>query len=187
MSEMSELAEELLLETEEKMEKSLDSYQKELNTVRTGRANPNLLDSIFVDYYGALTPIKNMASVTVPEANQLYIKPYDRSSLKSIEAAIATSDLGLNPQADGTGIRIIIPKMTEERRRDLVKSVGKMEETAKVVVRNIRRDANDDLKKMKLPEDEEKGFLEDIQKLTDTYVVKVEKLTEIKEKELMTI
>lgn len=177
----------LLLEAEEKMEKSLESYQRELNTVRTGRANPNLLDAITVDYYGVQTPVKQIASISVPEASQLYIKPYDRSSLKAIETAIAVSDLGLNPQGDGTGIRIIIPKMTEERRRELVKVVGKMQEAAKVAIRNIRRDLNEALKKLSLPEDEEKGWLEDSQKITDDYMSKIEAITASKEKELLTL
>ena len=177
----------LLMEALEKMEKTVESYQKELNTVRTGRANPNLLDSIRVEYYGVLTPIKQISSISVPEASQLYIKPFDRSCLKSIEVAIATSELGLNPQSDGSGIRLIIPKMTEERRRELVKSVGKMQESAKVAIRNIRRDLNDAFKKLGLPEDEEKGWLEDSQKYTDEYVSKIEKMTAEKEKDLMTI
>ena len=177
----------LLMEALEKMDKTIESYQRELNTVRTGRANPNLLDSIRIDYYGVLTPIKQISSITVPEASQLYIKPFDRSCLKAIEVAIATSELGLNPQGDGVGIRLIIPKMTEERRRELVKSVGKMQETAKVGIRNIRRDLNDAFKKLGLPEDEEKGWLEDSQKATNEYIEKIEKITAEKEKELMTI
>ena len=177
----------LLMEAIEKMDKTVESYQRELNTVRTGRANPNLLDSIRIDYYGVLTPIKQISSISVPEASQLYIKPYDKSSLKAIEVAINTSELGLNPQGDGVGIRLIIPKMTEERRRELVKLVGKMQETAKVGIRNIRRDLNDGLKKLGLPEDEEKGWLEDSQKYTDEYIGKIEKLTQEKEKDLMTI
>ena len=177
----------LLMEALEKMDKTLESYQRELNTVRTGRANPNLMDSIRVEYYGVLTPVKQIASISVPEASQLYIKPFDRSCLKAIEVAIATSDLGLNPQGDGVGIRIIIPKMTEERRRELVRAVGKMQEAAKVAIRNIRRDLNDAIKKLGLPEDEEKGWLEDSQKTTDEYIEKIEKLTAIKEKDLMTI
>ena len=177
----------LLMEAIEKMDKTIESYQRELNTVRTGRANPNLLDSIRIDYYGVLTPIKQISSISVPEASQLYIKPFDRSCLKAIEVAIATSDLGLNPQGDGVGIRLMIPKMTEERRRELVKQVGKMQEAAKVAVRNIRRDLNDAIKKLGWPEDEEKGWLEDSQKYTDEYVAKIEKLTDEKEKELMTI
>ena len=147
----------------------------------------NLLDSIRIDYYGVLTPIKQISSITVPEASQLYIKPFDRSCLKAIEVAIATSELGLNPQGDGVGIRLIIPRMTEERRRELVKVVGKMQETAKVGIRNIRRDLNDAFKKLGLPEDEEKGWLEDSQKYTDEYIAKIEKMTAEKEKDLMTI
>ena len=177
----------LLMEALEKMDKTIESYQRELNTVRTGRANPNLLDSIRIDYYGVLTPIKQISSITVPEASQLYIKPFDKSCLKAIEVAIATSELGLNPQGDGVGIRLIIPKMTEERRRELVKSVGKMQEAAKVAIRNVRRDLNDAFKKLGLPEDEEKGWLEDSQKYTDEYIGKIEKMTAEKEKDLMTI
>ena len=177
----------LLMEALEKMEKTVESYQRELNTVRTGRANPNLLDSIRVEYYGVLTPVKQIASISVPEASQLYIKPFDRSCLKGIEVAIATSELGLNPQTDGVGIRLIIPKMTEERRRELVKLVGKMQENAKVAIRNIRRDLNDSIKKLGLTEDDEKGWLEDSQTNTNEYIEKIEKLTEVKEKDLMTI
>ena len=177
----------LLMEAIEKMDKTIESYQRELNTVRTGRANPNLLDSIRIDYYGVLTPIKQISSISVPEASQLYIKPFDRSCLKAIEVAIATSELGLNPQGDGVGIRLMIPKMTEERRRELVKQVGKMQEAAKVAIRNVRRDLNEAIKKLGLPEDEEKGWLEDSQKYTDEYVAKIEKLTAEKEKDLMTI
>ena len=177
----------LLMEAIEKMDKTIESYQRELNTVRTGRANPNLLDSIRIDYYGVLTPIKQISSISVPEASQLYIKPFDRSCLKAIEVAIATSELGLNPQGDGVGIRLMIPKMTEERRRELVKQVGKMQEAAKVAIRNVRRDLNEAIKKLGLPEDEEKGWLEDSQKYTDEYIAKIEKLTAEKEKDLMTI
>ena len=177
----------LMLEAEERMEKTLDAYQKELNTVRTGRANPNLLDQIRVEYYGVDTPIKQIASITVPEASQLYIKPYDKSILRAVEAAIATSSLGLPTVNDGQGIRLNIPKMTEERRRALTKDVQKMDEAAKVAIRNIRRDLNDSLKKLKLAEDDEKGYLEDSQELTNKYIKKVEEMTAIKDKELMTI
>lgn len=177
----------ILLETEEKMDKSIDSYQRELNTVRTGRANPKLLDNIMIDYYGVPTPVRQVGAISVPEASQLYIKPYDKSALKLIETAINASELGLNPQNDGNGIRLLIPQMTEQRRKELVKHVGKTQEGAKVAIRNIRRDANDDLKKMELAEDELKGYLEDVQKLTDKYIAKVETVTESKEKELLTI
>ena len=177
----------LMLEAEEKMEKSLDAFQKELNGVRTGRANPNLLDAIRIDYYGVETPIKQISSITVPEGNQLYIKPYDRSCLKLIETAIGTSDLGLPSSNDGQGIRLILPKMTEEKRREMVKEVARLQENAKVVIRNIRRDLNDALKKLELTEDDEKGYLEDSQELTNKYIEKVEKMAKVKEEEVMTI
>lgn len=177
----------ILLETEDKMDKALASYERELSTVRTGRANAALLDSIFIEYYGVLTPLKQVASITIPEANQLYIKPYDKSVCKDIERAISASSLGLTPQNDSNGIRLVLPQMTEERRRELTKVVGKMEEQAKVAIRNIRRDANDDIKKLDLPEDDEKGSLEDIQKLTDEKVASIEAITAKKNKDLMAI
>ena len=176
-----------LLESEEKMDNSISSYERELSTVRTGRASANLLDSISIDYYGVLTPVKQVSSITIPEANQIYIKPYDKSSIKLIETAIAASPLGLTPQSDGNGIRLILPKMTEERRRELVKLVGKMEETAKVHIRNIRRDLNDEIKKLELPEDDEKNALEEAQKLTDSKISKIEEITKKKNEDLMTI
>lgn len=177
----------ILLEAEESMDKAIASFERELTTIRTGRANPNLLDTINVMYYEVPTPVKQIASVTVPEANQLYIKPFDKSCLKDIEKAINASSLGLTPQNDGVGIRLILPAMTEQRRRELCKDVSKMEESAKVVVRNIRRDANDNLKKLDLPEDEEKGYLEDVQALTDKKIKKIEEISSSKEKELLTI
>ncbi len=176
-----------LLEGEEKMDNSIASYERELATVRTGRASANLLDTISIDYYGVQTPIKQLSSISIPEANQLYIKPYDKGSVKLIETAILASPLGLTPQSDGNGIRLVLPKMTEERRRELVKLVGKMEEQAKVHIRNIRRDLNDDIKKLELPEDDEKSALEDIQKLTDSKIVKIEGITKKKNEDLMTI
>ena len=177
----------VLLEGEEKMDKAIAAYERELSTVRTGRANASLLDSILIDYYGVPTPVKQISSISIPEANQLYIKPYDKSSLKTIETAIFASPLGLTPQNDGNGIRLILPKMTEERRRELVKQVGKMEETAKVAIRNVRRELNDDIKKLDLPEDDEKSTLEDVQKLTDEKIAKIVSITEIKNKDLMSI
>ena len=176
-----------LLEVEEKMDKTISNYKTELTTVRTGRANASLLDSIMIDYYGVPTPVKQVSSITVPEANQLYIKPFDKSSVKDIEKAIFSSPLGLTPQNDGNGIRLILPKMTEERRKELVKLVGKMEEQAKVAIRNLRRDLNDDIKKLALPEDDEKSSLEDAQTLTDKKIAELEKLTAEKSKELMSI
>lgn len=177
----------ILLETEEKMNKSIKAYHNELAQVRTGRANPALLDHVFVNYYGAPTQLKQMAAISTPEANQLYIKPFDRSVLKEIQTAITQANLGINPQADATGIRIVLPPMTEERRRELVKVVGKLSEEAKVAVRNCRRDANDSLKKLELPEDDEKSYLEDVQKLTDKKIEEIEKITKEKEHELLSI
>ena len=177
----------VILEGEEKMDKASQAYEHELSTVRTGRANANLLDSIQIDYYGVATPIKQISSVSIPESNQLYIKPYDKSSIKAIETAILASPLGLTPQSDGNGIRLILPKMTEERRKELVKLVGKMQEQAKVHVRNIRRELNDDVKKLALPEDDEKSTIEDVQKLTDQKIEKIEKITEAKNADLMAI
>lgn len=177
----------VLLEGEDKMDKAIQAYERELSTVRTGRANASLLDSIQIDYYGVMTPVKQISSITIPEANQIYIKPYDRGSVKTIETAIMASPLGLTPQSDGNGIRLVLPKMTEERRKEMVKLVGKMEEQAKVAIRNIRRDVNDDVKKLSLPEDDEKGYLEDVQKLTDKKIVKIESITQDKSNELMSI
>ncbi|MCR5461750.1 MAG: ribosome recycling factor [bacterium] len=177
----------VLLETEEKMEKTVQSMLKEFSKIRTGRASANILDSITIDYYGSPSPVRQISNVTTPEANQLLIKPYDASTLKAIERAISASELGITPINDGTSIRLIFPKLTEERRRELVKSLGKITEGAKVACRNIRREGNDDIKKLKLPEDDEKGYIEDIQKLTDKFMEKIDKETEIKEKELMEI
>ena len=177
----------ILLEGEERMDKAIKSYDYELATVRTGRASANILDTVTIDYYGVQTPIRQISTVTIPEANQLYIKPYEKNSVKAIEQALFASNLGLTPQNDGNGIRLIFPKMTEERRRELVKSVGKMEETAKVQIRKIRRDLNEEIKKLELPEDAEKESLDDIQKLTDKKIAQIEERTEKKSKDLMTI
>ena len=184
---MDEMTEMLMLEVEEKMEKAIESLKRDFSTIKTGRANAAILDFISIDYYGVKTPVRQVASISIPEANQLVIKPYDRSSLKLIEAAILASDLGLTPQNDGSIIRLVIPKLTEERRREMTKNVGKYEENAKVAIRNIRRDGNDSVKKLGLSEDEEKGCLEDVQKLTDKYVALASKLAEDKVKELMTL
>lgn len=174
-----------ILEGEERMDKALDNFERELSTVRTGRANASLLDTIQIDYYGVQTPIKQISSITTPEANQLYIKPFDKSSLKAIETALFASTLGLTPQNDGTGIRLIIPKMTEERRKELVKVVNKMAENAKVALRNIRRDLNDEVKKAGVTEDQEKEELDEVQKLTDKKIAKADEICERKTKELM--
>ena len=180
--------EEILLSCEEKMEKAVDQYENHLTTVRTGRANPKLLDRIEVDYYGAMTPVNQIASISVVEGRTLVIKPYDSHSLKDIEKAINASDLGLPPQSDGNVIRVSVPQLTEETRRNYCKEVSKFAEEAKVAVRNIRREANDALKKDKtIPEDVQKSFLDDVQKLTEKFTDKIDDIAAKKEKEIMTI
>ncbi|WP_217903640.1 ribosome recycling factor [Bacillus haynesii] len=178
-------------ETKERMEKAIGAYQRELATVRAGRANPSLLDKVTVEYYGAQTPLNQIASITVPEARMLVITPYDKTALGDIEKAIQKADLGVTPSNDGNIIRITIPPLTEERRKELAKLVKKYSEDAKVAVRNIRRDANDDLKKLEkngeMTEDELRSSTEDVQKLTDEYVSKIDEITKDKEKEIMEV
>lgn len=182
-----EQADLILMECEDHMTKTIDVMKKEFAAIRTGRANPAILDRIFIDYYGAETPIKQVASVSVPEGNQLYIKPFDRSVLKAIEHAIQASDIGINPQNDGVGLRMILPPLTEQRRRDLVKEVEKLGESAKVGVRNVRRDGNEHIKRLSLPEDDEKGYLQDVQDLTDSFVKKVDEEVKVKSDDLLKI
>jgi ribosome recycling factor len=181
----------VLQHAKEKMEKAIKAYMRELSTVRAGRANPSLLERITVDYYGAPTPINQLASISVPEARLLVIQPYDKSQISEIEKAILKSDLGLNPTNDGSVIRIAIPALTEERRRELVKVVKKYSEDAKVAIRNIRRDANDELKKLEkngeITADDVKGYGEDVQKLTDEHIAKIDSITKDKEKEIMEV
>lgn len=180
--------EEILLTCEEEMETAVEKYENHLTTVRTGRANPKLLDRIEVDYYGAMTPVNQIASITVVEGRTLVIKPYDAHSLKDIEKAINTSNLGLPPQSDGSVIRVSVPQLTEETRRSYCKEVSKFAEEAKVAVRNIRRDTNDSLKKDKtIPEDTQKNLLDEVQKMTESYTKKIEEIASKKEKEIMTI
>ena len=180
--------EEFVLLAEEKMEKTVDVFEKNLTKVRTGRANPNMLDGIEVDYYGSPTPINQIASINVQEGRTLVIKPYDRNSLKDIERAINTSDLHLPPLNDGTVIRLSVPQLTEETRKGYCKDVDKMAEEAKVGIRNIRRDTNDSIKKDKtIPEDTSKDLLKEVQDLTDSYVKKVDEIAKAKQKEIMTI
>jgi len=182
-----EQADLILMEAEEHMQKSIRVLESEFAQVRTGRANPSLLDHIHIDYYGADSPINQVSSISVVEGSQLYIKPYDKSILKQIETAIYASDLGLNPLNDGVGIRLILPQPTEERRRALVKDVDKLSEHTKISIRNIRRDANDHMKKLSLPEDDEKGYLSDVQELTDKYIKLVDEKTKEKTNELLKI
>jgi ribosome recycling factor len=185
------MAKSVISNTKDRMTKAIQSYSRELASVRAGRASASLLDRITVDYYGAPTPVNQLAGISVPEARLLVIQPYDRSVLGDIEKAILKSDLGLNPSNDGTIIRIMIPQLTEERRKDLVKVVKKASEEAKIAIRNIRRDGNDDLKKLEkngeITEDAQRGFSEDIQKLTDEYIAKIDQITKDKEKEILEV
>ncbi|HPG43168.1 MAG TPA: ribosome recycling factor [Acholeplasmataceae bacterium] len=182
-----EQADLILMECEDHMNKTIEVMKKDFAAIRTGRANPALLDRIHIDYYGAETPLKQVASISVPEGNQLYIKPFDRSVLKAIEHAIQASDIGINPQNDGVGLRMILPALTESRRRELVKEVEKLGEHAKVGIRNVRRDSNEHMKRLGLPEDDEKGYLQDVQELTDTYVKKVDEEVNLKSEDLLKI
>ena len=180
--------EELIKSCSEKMDKAIDSYSKHLNTVRTGSANPNLLDRIEIDYYGAMTPVNQIASISVVEGRTLVVKPYDASTLKAIEKAINTSDLGLPPQNDGSVIRVSVPQLTEETRKSYCKEVSKFAEEAKVNIRNVRREYNDILKKDKtIPEDSQKDLLDQVQKLTEKMTKKIDEIADKKEKEIMTI
>ena len=175
---------------EERMEKSIDSLKYNFGRVRTGRANPHILDAIKVDYYGQPTPITQLAGVKVPEASMLVIEPWDKSSLNNIEKAIRQSDLGITPSNDGHTIRLPFPQPTEERRRDLVKQCNKIAEKAKVEVRNVRGDIKDKLKKAikdGLSEDNEKDAELELQKLHDKYIKKLDELMEAKNKEIMTV
>jgi ribosome recycling factor len=184
-------AKEIQTAMEAKMHKTVDALKEELATIRTGRATPSLLDKIMVDYYGAQTPISQVATVTVPEARMLMIKPWDPSTLKVIEKAILTSDLGLNPNNDGAVIRLNLPMPTEERRKELVKTVHKVAEESRVAIRNLRRDANEALKKAEkakqITEDDSACGLEDVQKLTDKIMKDVDAVVARKEKEVMEI
>lgn len=184
---MLEQANMLLLEVEDNMQKSIESLEREFASVRSGRANPALLDRISIDYYGTLTPLKQIASISVQEGTQLLIKPFDKSSLKQIEQAIHASDLGLTPQSDSTGIRLILPSLTGERRKEISKEVEKIGEEMKIAIRNIRRDGNDNTKKLGLPEDMEKANLDSVQKLTDKFIKKIDELTAAKVKEIQTV
>lgn len=184
---MFEHIEMTLLEITEKMEEVINQLVGELTSIRTGRANPAILDKITIDYYGVPTPLKQIAGIGVVEGTQLLIKPFDKSTLKTIEQAIYASDLGLTPQNDGTGIRLILPALTGERRKQLSKEVEQIGEKTKVSIRNVRREGNDLVKKLELSEDAEKGTLEDVQKLTDDHIKKIDELVKDKVKEITTI
>ena len=176
---------------EEKMQKSIESLEREYNSIRAGRANPHVLDKIKVDYYGTPTPLQQVGNVSVPEPRIITIQPWETSLLKAIEKEIMQSDIGINPTNDGKVIRLVFPELTEERRKELVKDVKKKGEAAKVAVRNIRRDANDAYKKLKkeedVSEDEIKELEDKVQKLTDKYIKDVDAAVEAKGKEIMTV
>lgn len=185
------MSNETIREAKEKMEKAVNAFRREIATIRAGRANPSILDKVMVDYYGAMTPLNQLAGISTPEARMLIVQPYDKSSLGDIEKAIQKADLGLSPNNDGDLIRITIPQLTEERRKELVKIVKKYTEEGKVAIRNIRRDANDELKKAEkkgdLTEDELRRSNDEIQKLTDGEISKVDGIASEKEKEIMEV
>lgn len=182
---------EIIDNTKERMGKCINALESELGTIRAGRANPTVLDRITVDYYGAPTPINQMASVSVAEARVLVVSPYDATQLKAIEKAIQASDLGINPQNDGKVIRINFPQLTEDRRKELCKQISKICEESKVAVRNVRRDGIDKIKAKKkaneITEDDVKDADKNIQKLTDKYIEEIDKIGEAKNKEIMAI
>lgn len=176
---------------ENKMQKSFDAMISDFGGIRAGRANPKVLDQIKVDYYGAPTPIQQLANISVPEPRLIQILPFDKNTMKEIEKAILSSDLGINPTNDGSVIRLVFPELTEERRKDLAKDVKKRGEECKVAIRNIRRDANDFLKKLaksdEVSEDNIKDLEDEAQKMTDAFVKKVDVAVEEKNKEVMTV
>lgn len=182
---------EVIKKCEEKMTKTCENLDGEFSNIRAGRANPNLLNRIMVEYYGTPTPMQQVGNISVPEPRIIQINPWEKSLLKAIEKAILASDLGITPTNDGTSIRLVFPELTEERRKELVKDIKKKGEAAKVAVRNVRRDANDTLKKKEkstdITEDERKEGEEKIQKMTDKYVAKIDKSVENKSKEIMTV
>ncbi len=172
------------------MEKAIGALKRDLSTLRAGKASPALLDRVQVEYYGALTPLNQLANINTPDSRTLMIQPWDKSSVAAIEKAIMKSDLGLTPSNDGSAIRISVPPLTEERRTELVKASKKFGEEAKVAIRNIRRDANDDVKKLEktdISEDESRRHQEDIQKTTDKFIAEVDKVLSAKEKEIMEV
>lgn len=182
---------EIIKTEEEKMNKTIDVLKKELASMKAGRANPTMLDRIEVEYYGSMASINQIANVSAPEPRVILIQPWEKSTLKDIEKAIQKSDLGINPSNDGSSIRLIVPELTEETRKNLVKTVKKSGEDAKVAIRSIRRDSNDKLKGLKknneASEDDLKRAEDDIQKKTDNYIKEIDKIIEAKEKEIMSV
>lgn len=182
---------EVINETERKMKKAVEAAQQDYTTIRTGRANPVLLEKITVDMYGSMMPVNQVATISVPEPRQLVIAPWDKSALAAIERAIQKSDLGLTPSSDGNVIRLNIPHLTEERRKEMIKILHKKAEEHRVAVRNVRRDANEDLKKLEksheASEDDVRRATEQTQKLTDKYIEQIDAVTRAKEAELMEV
>lgn len=182
---------EIMEKGEDKMKKSIASTQKEFTSIRTGRANPMVLEGLNIDYYGAPTPIRQMANVSVQDGQTLVITPFDRTSIGNIEKEILKSDLGITPNNDGVSIRLVFPQPTEERRKGLVKEIKKIGEDSKIAIRNVRREMTDSLKKMekdeKLPEDTVKQQQDEIQKITDKYIKEIDKVVSEKETEVMSI
>ncbi|WP_210128552.1 MULTISPECIES: ribosome recycling factor [unclassified Staphylococcus] len=181
----------IINDTKTKMKKSIDSLSRELANISAGRANSNLLNGVTVDYYGAPTPIQQLASINVPEARLLVISPYDKTSVANIEKVINAANLGVNPSSDGEVIRISVPALTEERRKELVKEVKKIGEDSKVAVRNVRRDSNDELKKQEkngdITEDDLRTQTNEVQKITDDSINDIDKLLEEKEQDIMSV
>ena len=177
----------ILLNTEEKMENTITSLENKFTNVRAGRANPSMLDGITIEYYGTATPLKQLANISVPEARQLMIKPFDKSILGGIEKAIFEANLGVTPNNNGECVFLVIPPLTEDRRRELVKQVKALAEEGKIALRNIRQDANTQIKNLKLPEDEEKQGNEEVQELINKYNKIIDEKLKIKENDLMTI
>ncbi|GIO06128.1 ribosome recycling factor [Brevibacillus reuszeri] len=181
----------VLKDMEDRMNKAIATLKKDLSSLRAGRANPAMLDRVLVDYYGSPTPISQLANISVPEPRMLIIQPWDKAALKEIDRALQQSDLGISPSNDGVVIRMVIPPLTEERRKDLVKLAGKSGEDSKVAIRNIRRDANDDIKKLEkaatISEDESRRHQESIQKTTDKFIAEVDKIVKDKEKDILEV
>ena len=178
-------------ETKSKMTNAIQAFSRDLSSIRAGRATPSILDKLTIDYYGSPTPVNQVAGISIPEARLIMIQPYDKSVLGDIEKAILKSDLGLSPSNDGSVIRLAVPALTEERRKDLVKQVKKEAEEAKVGIRNIRRDANDEFKKLEkkseITVDDLRGYTDDVQKLTDDNIAKIDDMAKDKEKEIMEV
>jgi ribosome recycling factor len=187
---MNDLIKLILDDTAESMDKAIAFADNELTKIRAGKAMPSMLDGIYVEYYGSATALSQVSTITTPDARTLMIQPWEKNLLKNIEKAIIDSNIGLNPQNDGNVIRLLIPPLTEERRRDLVKKVKDEAERGRIAIRNLRKDANEQIRKLKnegVSEDEMKDGEGEVQKLTDRYIVKVDKLAELKEQDIMTV